>query len=61
MPVNSGQCYPLIFVDGQMPDMDGFTLTAITKPIRPTGLFAAIESVMANKAVPAGMADHSRK
>jgi len=26
--VNSGQCYPLIFVDGQMPDMDGFTLTA---------------------------------
>jgi CheY-like chemotaxis protein len=32
----------------------------ITKPIRPKELFAAIESVMANKAVPAGMADDSR-
>ncbi len=26
--VGSGQCFPLIFVDGQMPDMDGFALTA---------------------------------
>ena len=25
---NSRQCFPLIFVDGQMPDMDGFALTA---------------------------------
>jgi two-component system sensor histidine kinase/response regulator len=26
--VNCGHCFPLIFVDGQMPDLDGFALTA---------------------------------
>ena len=26
--VSTGRCFPLIFVDGQMPDMDGFGLTA---------------------------------
>ena len=33
----------------------------ITKPIRPNKLFAAIESVLAAKLLPAGVAEESRK